>query len=204
VTSSYACLGLWGPRARDILQPLTEADLSNEASSYMRAREIAVGGVPCVALRVTYVGELGWELYCPMEFGLRLWDTLWQAGRPDEAGLGFAVKLDKGCDFVGREALMAKKDRPLESVLACLVLDDSRSVALGEEPVRAGGEGEIVGRVTSGGYGYSVERSIAYAVLPASCAKPGQPIEVEIFGRWAPGSVAEEPLFDPGGERIRA
>jgi glycine cleavage system T protein len=235
VTSSYACLGLWGPRARDILQPLTEMDLSNEAFRYMRAREIAVGGVPCIALRVTYVGELGWELYCPMEFGLRLWDTLWQAGRaygmvaggyraidsmrlekgyrvwgvditpdltPYEAGLGFAVKLDKGGDFIGRGALMARKDRPLESVLACVVLDDARSVALGEEPVRAGGE--IVGRVTSGGYGYSVERSIAYAMLPASCATPGQPIEVEIFGRPAPGAVREDPLFDPRGERIRS
>ena len=70
VTSRYACLGIWGPTAREILQPLTTADLSNDAFPYMRAREIAVGAVPCLALRVTYVGELGWELYCPIEFGL--------------------------------------------------------------------------------------------------------------------------------------
>ena len=228
VTSKYACLGLWGPAAREILQPLTTEELS---FSYMRARELAVGSVPCLALRVTYVGELGWELYCPMEFGLRLWDTIWAAGRehglvaggykaidslrlekgyrvwgsdvtpedtPFEAGLGFAVKLDKG-EFIGREALLERTEP--ERRLACLVLEDPRAVALGSEPVRV--EGELVGRVTSGGYGYTVERSIAYAYLPSSAAEPGTGVEVEIFGEWIAGTVAEEPLFDPKGERIR-
>src|SRR5256885_11624169 len=78
VTSRYACLGLWGPAAREILQPLTTEELS---FPYMRARELAVGSVPCLALRVTYVGELGWELYCPVEYGLRLWDTISEGGR---------------------------------------------------------------------------------------------------------------------------
>ena len=233
VTSRFACLGLWGPRAREILQPIADADLGNEAFPYMRMRELSVGPVPCVALRVTYVGELGWELYCPMEFGLRLWDEIWEAGRehglvaggykaidslrlekgyrvwgaditpdetPYEAGLGFAVKLDKD-DFVGRDALAAAKERPPERQLACLVLDDPRSVALGSEPVRV--DGEIAGRVTSGGYGYSVERSIAYAYVPAGVAAPGRAVEVEVFGTWVPGTVAEEPLFDPAGDRIR-
>jgi glycine cleavage system T protein len=233
VTSSFACLGLWGPLAREILQPLTTADLSNDAFRYMRAQEIAVGMVPCLALRVTYAGELGWELYCPMEFGLRLWDTLWEAGRPDgmvaggykaidslrlekgyrvwgaditsdmspfEAGLSFAVKLGKDCDFIGREALLAAGEPAWR--LACVVLDDPRSVALGEEPVRV--DGRIVGRVTSGGYGYTVERSIAYAVLPAGDAEAGTDVDVEIFGRWVRGAVVHEPLFDPKGERIRA
>jgi 4-methylaminobutanoate oxidase (formaldehyde-forming) len=75
-------------------------------------------------------------------------------------------------------------------------------VALGNEPVRVGGE--IAGRVTTGGYGYTVERSIAYAYLPPEQAEPGNRVEVEIFGEWVPGEVAREPLFDPGGERIRA
>jgi glycine cleavage system T protein len=233
VTSRLACLGLWGPAAREILQPVTDADLGNEAFPYMRAREITVGPVPCLALRVTYVGELGWELYCPMEFGLRLWDTLWEAGSdqglvaggykaidslrlekgyrvwgaditpdetPYEAGLDFAVKLDKG-DFVGRDALVEAKERPLERKLACLVLEDPRSVALGSEPVRV--DGEVVGRVTSGGYGYTVERSIAYAYLPAAAAETARPLEVEIFGELVAGEVADEPLWDPKGERIR-
>jgi glycine cleavage system T protein len=232
VTSRYACLGIWGPRARDILQPLSTADLSNESFRYMRAREIDVGSVPCLALRVTYVGELGWELYCPMEFGLRLWDAIWSAGRehglvaggyraidscrlekgyrvwgaditpddtPFEAGLAFAVKLDKG-DFIGREALLERQEP--ERRLACLVLADPRAVALGSEPVRI--DGATAGRVTSGGYGYTVERSIAYAYVPATNAEPGQPIEVEIFGEWIAGEVAAEPLYDPSGSRIRA
>jgi 4-methylaminobutanoate oxidase (formaldehyde-forming) len=228
VTSKLACLGLWGPSAREILQAATTDDL---AFGYMRARELAVGPVPCLALRVTYVGELGWELYCPTEFGLALWDTLWQAGRdhglvaggykaidslrlekgyrvwgaditpddtPYEAGLGFAVKLDKE-DFIGREALLEAQEP--ERRLACLVLSDPRSVALGSEPVRV--DGELVGRVTSGGYGYTVERSIAYAYVPAGYAQPEQPVEVEIFGEWIEGEVAPEPLFDPAGERLR-
>ncbi len=229
VTSRYACLGLWGPNARAILRPLTTDELT---FPYMRARELTVGSVPCLALRVTYVGELGWELYCPVEYGLRLWDTISEAGRehglvpggykaidslrlekgyrvwgsdispedtPFDAGLGFAVKLDKG-GFIGREALLGAREPT--RCLVCLVLDDPRSVALGSEPVRVGGE--IVGRVTSGGYGYTVDRSIAYAYLPASSVAAGTTVEVEIFGEWIPGVVADEPLFDPKGERIRA
>jgi glycine cleavage system T protein len=234
VTSRYACLGVWGPRARDILQPLSAADLSNDAFRYMRAQEIDVGPVPCLALRVTYVGELGWELYCPMEFGLRLWDTIWEAGRdhglvaggykaidscrlekgyrvwgaditpednPFEAGLDFAVKLDKG-DFIGRDALVAAKNKGLDRQLACLVLEDPRAIALGSEPVRF--DGATVGRITSGGYGYTVECSIAYAYVPAVNAEPGQPVDVEIFGEWIAGEVAREPLYDPDGARIRS
>ena len=82
VTSQYACLALWGPRARDILAPLTSTDLSREAFRYMSAREMNVGPVPCLAVRVTFVGELGWELYCPSEYATRLWDTLREAGEP--------------------------------------------------------------------------------------------------------------------------
>ena len=229
VTSQYACFGLWGPKAREILQPLTPTPLD---FPYMRAAELAVGPVPCLALRVTYVGELGWELYCPSELGLRLWDELWAAGRghglvaggykaidslrlekgyrvwgaditpddtPFEAGLGFAVKLDKG-EFTGREALLGKQEP--ERKLCCLVLSDPRTVALGSEPVRVGGN--AVGRVTSGGYGYTVERSIAYAYLPAADAVPGREVEVESFGERVAGEVAAEPLFDPASERVRA
>jgi glycine cleavage system T protein len=231
VTSRFACIGIWGPAAREILQPLTATDFSTEAFPYMRARELAVGPVPCLALRVTYVGELGWELYCPTEFGLALWDALWESGRdqglvaggyraidscrlekgyrvwgaditpedtPYEAGLGFAVKLDKG-DFIGRDALLAKQEP--ERKLACLVLDDPRAVALGSEPVRV--DGRTVGRVTSGGYGYTVERSIAYAYVPAADAGVGTRVEVEIFGAWLGGEIAAEPLYDAAGSRLR-
>jgi glycine cleavage system aminomethyltransferase T/glycine/D-amino acid oxidase-like deaminating enzyme len=232
-TSAYACIGLWGPAARDILQPLTATPIDNEAFPFMTAQQLAIGSVPCLALRVTYVGELGWELYCPSEFGLRLWDTIWEYGQikglvaggykaveslrlekgyrawasdispesdPYQAGLGFCVKLDKG-EFVGRSALLKKREAPAETKLACLVLDDPRSVALGSEPVRI--EGKVTGRVTSGGYGYTVEKSIAYAYVPATAAV-GTPVEVEIFGTWVPGEIAKDPLYDPKGTRIRS
>jgi glycine cleavage system aminomethyltransferase T/glycine/D-amino acid oxidase-like deaminating enzyme len=233
VTSAYACIGLWGPAAREILQSLTATNVSNEAFSFMTSQQLAVGSVPCLALRVTYVGELGWELYCPSEFGLRLWDTLWEAGRskglvaggykavdslrlekgyrvwgsdigpesdPYQSGLGSFVKLDKG-EFIGRTALLKKRDAPAPTKLACLVLNQPRSVALGSEPVRIGGD--VVGRVTSGGYGYTVDKSIAYAYVPSSAAV-GTKVEVEIFGTWVAGEIAKEPLWDPTGLRIRS
>ena len=234
VTSAWACYGIWGPRSREVLAPLTPQSLSSEDFPYMSLRETTVGDVPVRALRVTYVGELGWELYCPAEYGLTLWRTLWEAGRPFdvvaggyraidslrlekgyrvwgadvtpdetpyEGGVGFAVKLDKPGGFVGRDALVEARETGPRAVLCCLTLSDPRSVALGNEPVRAGDS--IVGRVTSGGYGYSVERSIAYAYLPPEHAGAGTGVAVEIFGRWVEGEVAEEPLFDPSGERLR-
>ena len=137
-----------------------------------------------------------------LEKGYRVWGAdITPDETPYEAGLGFAVKLDKG-DFLGRDALVAAQDRPPERKLACLVLDDPRAVALGSEPVRM--DGEVLGRVTSGGYGYSVERSIAYAYVPAAATEAGRRVEVEIFGDWVPGQIADEPLWDPAGERIRA
>jgi len=230
VTSQYACLGLWGPAAREILQSLARADLTTPAFPYMTAQALAVGPVPCLAVRVTYVGELGWELYCPVEYGVALWDALWEAGRehglvaggyraidslrlekgyrvwgsditpedtPHEAGLGFAVRDDK--DYVGRSALEAAGTP--ERKLRCLVLADPRSIALGSEPVRVAES--LVGRVTSGGFGYTVGSSIAYAYLPAE-HDVGTEVAVEIFGSWVDGEVAAEPLFDPAGERVRA
>jgi len=121
---------------------------------------------------------------------------------PFEAGLSFCVR--KGGEFLGSRALGLEGEgtrAPLQRRLRCVVLDDARAVALGNEPVRV--EGATVGRVTSGGYGYTVQRSIAYAYLPAE-VELGAPVEVDIFGEWVGGEVAREPLFDPKGERIRA
>ena len=217
VTSAYACLCLWGPKVRHVL------DLD---FPYMQARELSVGEVPVIASRVTYVGELGWELYCPAEYGLRLWDTLnvdgvtpggyraidalrlekgyraWASDltsetTPYEAGLGFAVKPDKG-HFIGRAALGEPQEK-----LVCLTLADPRSIALGSEPVRTDA-GEIVGRVTSGGFGYAVGASIAYAYVPAELAEPGRRMSVDIFGEWVDAEIRHEPLYDPKGERLRA
>jgi 4-methylaminobutanoate oxidase (formaldehyde-forming) len=180
------------------------------------------------------VGELGWELYAPSEYGLELWDTLWEAGRPHglvaagyraidslrlekgyrywsaditpddtpyEAGLAFAVRLAKG-DFVGRDVLVRQKAEGVGRRLCCLVLADPRAVALGSEPVRV--DGRVTGRVTSGGFGYTVGASIAYAYLPVEAARSGTEVAVEIFGDWIAGRVSAEPLWDPKGERIRS
>jgi 4-methylaminobutanoate oxidase (formaldehyde-forming) len=236
VTSAYACIGLWGPRARKILAQVTQADVSNAAFPYMTAKEMAVRHVPVWALRVTYVGELGWEFYCPMEYGGALWDALWKAGQPEgmvaagyraidtlrlekgyrywnadispdytpfEAGLGFAVKLTKG-EFIGRQALIEQEKKALARQLCCLTLVDPASIAIGREPVRLSGEDRVVGWVTSGGYGYSVEKSIAYAYLPMACSSVGTELEVEILGEQVGAVVAQEPLWDPKGERIKS
>jgi 4-methylaminobutanoate oxidase (formaldehyde-forming) len=233
LTSGRVCFALWGPRTRDILASVTRDDISDAGFPYLTARAITVGSVPVYALRVTYVGELGWELYAHTEFGLALWKTLWQAGRPHglvaagyraidalriekgyrvwssditpdetpyEAGLGFAVDLDKG-DFIGRDALVATKAAGPGKRLRCLVLDDPRSVCLGNEPVRI--DGEVAGRVTSGGYGFAVEKSIAYAYLPPAVAI-GSRGDVDVFGEWIGFEVAREPLWDPTGARIRS
>jgi len=106
--------------------------------------------------------------------------------------------MDKG-DFIGREALERAEPR---QKLVCIVLDDPRAVALGSEPVRHGDE--VVGRVTSGGYGYAVGASIAYAYVPVSHAEPGTTVAIDIFGDWVGGEVRADPLYDPTGERIRA
>jgi len=234
VTAEHACLGIWGPRARDIVQPLTDGDLSNDAFPYLTARRIALGPVACLALRVTYVGELGWELYCATKDGLALWDALWSAGTrlgmvaggyraidtmrlekgyrvwssditpedsPYEAGLGFAVRLNKEVDFIGKEALIKAKANGITRRLRPLLLDDGDAIALGGEPVRV--NNEVAGRVTSGGYGFTIDRSIAYAYLPPACT-PGNRVDVQVFGRWVPATVASEPLYDPTGERIRS
>ncbi len=229
VAGALGCLGVWGPAAREIVASVCDDDLT---FPYMTSREITVGAVPVVANRVTYVGELGWELYCSAEYTATLWDTLIAAGAPHglvpggyraidslrlekgyrvwgtditsdtdphSAGLGFAVRSRR--QFVGRDALEARAGG--SSRLACLVLDDPRSVALGNEPV-ATPAGVIVGRVSSGGPGYALAVSIAYAWLPVDHAAPGTRLAVEVFGEQVGAEVRPEPLYDPHGERVRA
>ncbi len=133
-----------------------------------------------------------------LEKGYRAWASDLNAETtPEEAGLSFAVKRDKG-EFIGRDAVREQRQK-----LVCLVLEDPRAIALGSEPVRTA-SGEIVGRVTSGGYGYAVEASIAFAYVPIEHGEPGTALAVDIFGDWVNAEVRAEPLYDPSGERIRA
>ncbi|MEV4325075.1 FAD-dependent oxidoreductase [Microbispora rosea] len=233
ITAGTCCLGVWGPRARDLVQPLTDADFSNQGFRYFRANKAYIGTVPVTALRLSYIGELGWELYTTADLGAKLWDTLWEAGQrhgiiaggrgafaslrlekgyrsfgtdmtfehdPYEAGLGFAVKMDKG-DFVGREALERRKEN-VRRRLACLTVDDPTQVVMGKEPVYDGES--AVGYVTSAAFGYTIGKGIAYAWLPAELATPGRTLEIGYFDRRVTAVVAEEPLFDPAMERLRS
>ena len=137
-----------------------------------------------------------------LEKGYRVWGAdITPDETPYEGGVGFCVKLDKEGGFIGRDALVEAKEHGPRSKLCCLLLEDPRSVALGNEPVQI--DGEIRGRVTTGGYGYTVERSIAYAYLPTDHGI-GTEVHIDIFGQWVAGEVVAEPLLDPEGARMRA
>ncbi|MEU5029169.1 GcvT family protein [Streptomyces milbemycinicus] len=232
ITGGTCCIGLWGPKARDVLQPLADQDFSNAGLRYFRARKAHIGPVPVTAMRLSYVGELGWELYTTADMGLKLWDTLWEAARPHggiaagrgafnslrlekgyrsfgtdmtyehdpyEAGVGFAVKMDKG-DFIGRAAL-ERRAADVRRRLVCLTIDDPHAVVMGKEPVYDGDR--PVGYVTSAAYGYTIGKGIAYAWLPADLATAGRSLTIGYFDQRVPAAVAEEPLFDPSMQRLR-
>lgn len=233
ITTSLACFGLWGPRSREILQTLTSYDLSRENFPFMRSRKITVAGVDLRATRITYVGELGWELYLPIGTGLSVWKEIINVGKefdmktcgyraieslrlekgyrawgveistetnPWEAGLGFALSLKKD-SFIGKSALLALKENEMRKLVPIL-FEDIRQVPLGNEPIRVGNE--VIGRVKSGGQGYTINKAIGYAYLPTRYSESGTSVEVEFFGDWRQGTVAVEPLFDPTSSRIHS
>jgi glycine cleavage system aminomethyltransferase T/glycine/D-amino acid oxidase-like deaminating enzyme len=226
ITGAEACYCLWGPAAGTILGPLCDEPETLESLGFLRAARVMVAGVPVLAQRVTFVGEYGFELHAPAEFGLTLWDALCAAGQPRgmlpagyraldclrlekgyrvwgtdltpvtsplAAGLGFAVAMDKSVPFIGRTAL--ERDPEPTRRLRALVLDDPAQVVLGFEAIRAAGE--VCGYVTSGGYGYRIDASIAYGYLPAELG-PGAELEISLFDEWVPARVAAEPLYDAG------
>ena len=232
LTSGMCCIGLWGPAARELLQAVTAEDVSNRAFPYLTARRLTVGFVPAFAIRISYVGELGWEIYAPTEYGLTLWDSLWRAGQalgvtalgggafdslrlekgyrlwgadihseynPYEAGIGFAVRVNKG-DFSGRAALLRAKQEGIARKLTCLTVDDD-TVMMGKEPILS--DGEVVGFVTSANYGYTVGKSIVYGYLPLELSVAGRQVEVQYFGERHSATVVREPLFDPDMMRLK-
>jgi glycine cleavage system T protein len=234
LTSSLCCLGVWGPLARDLVGSRSDDDLSNDVQPYMRAGTLHIGHVPCRALRVSYVGELGWEIYAPAEFGRGLWDTLFEAGAPlgavacgggaydslrlekgyrlwgqdideehdpYEAGLGWAVRLGKDADFIGREAAAAIKERGNARQLCCLVTDDPAVMLVGKEPILDGDR--PVGYVTSAGFGATLHESIAYGYLPVALAEPGTALAVRSAGADQRVTVVGEPRFDPEMARLK-
>jgi glycine cleavage system T protein len=234
LTSTWCGLGVWGPRARQLAGAVTEDDVSNAAFPYLTARALQIGFVPTLALRISYVGELGWEIYAPIEYGSKLCHTLAEAGgalgavavgggafdslrlekgyrswgaelhtdyHPYEAGLGFAVRLDKG-EFIGRAALERIKAQGITRKLCCMTLEDPSKVVMGKEPILDGEK--MLGYVTSANYGYTVGQSIVYGYLPAEYAQLGTKVEVEYFGKRYPAKVVREPLYDPNNTQLRS
>ena len=233
-TMDWACIALWGPEARHTLEKVTPSDVSNTTNPYLNARWIDINGAPVLAQRVSYVGELGWELYVPWERALATWDLLYAAGKefglevggykaldglrlekgyryftadvtpmenPYEAGLGFCVNLNKA-DFIGKDALVKARAEGITNKLCTLVLDGEEYLPVyGGEAVYLGKQ--VVSRVRSGGYGFTLKRNIVYAYLPPELSKQGTGLDIEVFDSVHPAQVTANVLLDPKGERLR-
>ncbi|MFB6233686.1 MAG: FAD-dependent oxidoreductase [Haloarculaceae archaeon] len=229
--SATCTLGLWGPNARLLLQRVTDADVTNSGLPYFRAKQLYVGDVPVTALRVSYAGELGWELWAPAAYGQKLWDTLWDAGsdldvRPMGGGALESMRLEKGFRLWGTD--IGTDVNPFEAGLPFAVDMETEFVGKAAlEQVRESGvdkrivpftldestdivlsgrpvvvDGVPRGYVQAGGYGYSIGRSIAYAYLPAEYAQAGTGVEIHCEGETYDATVRGEPLFDPERDKI--
>lgn len=239
VTEDFGTLSLMGPRARDVLAAVTDADVSNTAFPFGHVREISIAGHTVRALRVTYVGELGWELHVPIAATGEIFDALMRAGEkhgirpvgyraleslrlekgyrawgsditpndtPQEAGLGWAVKLRKNTDFLGRRALEEISGAALKKRFAGFTVEDRDIVLLGRETILR--NNEPVGYLTSGGYGYTVGKNIGYGYV---CNADGVSDDFLASGDYelvvamerTPAKIHLEPLYDPAGARIR-
>jgi len=233
LTSAKACIVLCGPRAREILKQVVQGHISNEGFPYMTCKQVFIGCAPVLGLRVTYVGEIGWELHMPVEYALYVYDILWEAGKsfglrnvgyrcieslrlekgyrywsgdispeytPYEAGLDFCVKLDKG-DFIGRQALMAQKERGLTRRLCCLTIESDPLMPVGKEAILDGDK--VIGLVTSGGFGYTVRKPIAYGYLPIQYSTPKTRLQIEVAAKRYEATVQKEPLYDPENFKVK-
>jgi dimethylglycine dehydrogenase len=230
----YVGLSIAGPKARALLQTLVRADLSNESFPFMSFRRMDVGMVPAYVGRVSFTGDLGYEIWVTTDYQRALYDLLVGAGRehglksfggralntmrieksfgswsrefrpiygPYEAGLGRFVDLKKG-DFVGRAAAVEEKESGGTLRLVAFAVDASDADAIGDEPIWH--DGKVVGWVTSGAYGHSVQRSLALGYIPAGLAGATSGFEIEIIGERRKAERQVAPAFDANGARMRA
>ena len=241
VTSGYTIISVQGPRSRQLLSGLTTADLSNEAFPYLTIQEMDIGYALVKALRITYVGELGWELYVPTEFTLHVFDLLVEAGQdvglklagfqalntlriekayrdygydmdntdtPLEVGLGFAVDWTKPKGFVGREALLRKREKGVpEHRLVQFLLQDPEPLLYGGEPIYR--EGALVGFLRSGGYGHTLGGAVGLGSIENKQGVTvefvnGGEYEIAVAGVCYPAKASLRPMYDPKGERVRS
>ena len=240
VTEDYGTLSLMGPKARAVLTAVTEADVSNTAFPFGHVREIQIAGHACRALRVTYVGELGWELHVPIDATGTVFDALMTAGAPHgirpvgyraleslrlekgyrawgsditpndtpiEAGLGWAVKLRKNTDFLGRRALEKAQAEPRRKALAGFTVDDADIVLVGRETILR--NGEAVGYLTSGGFGYTLGKNIGYGYVRNADGVSDDFLtsgdyELVVAMKRTPAHIHLGPLYDSGMNKIKA
>ncbi len=239
VTPAYAVLSIQGPRSRELLSAITDADLSNEAFPFFTATEIEIGFARVLAKRQTFIGELGWELQIPAEFVQDVYDIivtvgvafeLRQAGyhalehlrcerayrefaldlapddTPYEAGLGFTVKIDKPGGFYGREALLPQVEQTLNKRIVMFALKDHEPLLWHDELIYM--DGEIVGYLSSGAYGFTLGRSVGmgYVHHPDGVTKDlidNASFEIEIACERYPAEASLRSFYDPKGLRVR-
>jgi 4-methylaminobutanoate oxidase (formaldehyde-forming) len=239
ITDSQCTLSLMGPRARDVLSRVTDADVSNDAFAFGTCRKISIAEAPIKALRVTYVGELGWELHFPIDYALPVYEALMAAGKefaignagyraieslrlekgyrawaadigpdysPLEAGMGWAVKMKGNTPFMGRQAIAAQQQQGLNKRLACFSVDDPDIVLLGRETIYR--NGQRVGWLSSGGWGYTVGLNIGYGYVrngegvSMEYLKSGS-YELDIATRRVPCQIQFGALVDARMEKIK-
>ena len=232
-TEAMCGFNVAGPRARDILQPLTDTDLSNEAMPFLRSAMMRIAGIDCLALRVSFTGDLGWELHCAETDQSELYEALLTSaavfgagpvgsralmslrlekgygswGRdygpewwPQESGLERLIDTSK--DFLNKDAYLALADRPPRERLHLFELETENCDASGGEPIFLT-DGTPVGQVSSGGYGYSVGKSLALGYVKTGAVSPGDTVHVSVLGRPHLARVLSEPPFDARGDRLR-
>ena len=235
ITTQHGVLVLAGPRSRDVLQKLTDADLSNEKFPWLSGQFINVGVAQATAMRVNFVGELGWELHHPIEMQNHIFDLIMDAGaefdiKPFgiramdsmrleksyrlipremsieysafESGLDRFVHLNKG-DFIGRDALTEWQQKGFKNAFVTMEVHDVTDAdARGSEAIYR--DGELVGRATSGGYGWRVGKSLALAMVPPDMTDLGTEFEIEILGERRRATIITESPFDPDNACLRA
>ncbi len=233
LTDTTCGFNVAGPQSRNLLSRLTNTDLSNAAFPFFRSQRMTVAGVDCVALRVSFTGDLGWELHCAEADQTSLYAALLDAGKPlgagpvgsralmslrlekgygswgrdyspeywpQESGLAGAIKRDK--DFLNKSGWLKIEAQAPREDMVLLSVDAQEADATGSEPIFKP-DGTPIGQVSSGGYGYSVNQSLAIAYLKAGSARPGDTVHVAILGRPHTARVLSEPPFDPQGARLR-
>ncbi len=228
-------LAISGPRSRELLARIARDDVSAQALRFRDIRRTAIGSVPVILARISFSGELGFEIYCAPQYQLKLFEQIEEAGaefglklygartllslrlekgwgvwtldfRPDftavESSLDAFVRIDKQADFIGKEPVIAQRDKGPDKKLVTMVMETDDIDVTHDEAIFH--NGECVGYVTSGGFAHHVQKSVALGYVPTELAKDGEAFEIELLGEMKPAKVVAEPLYDPAGERMRS